>query len=96
VTGSQQNTTGSSTLADDVTSSRCTQDTALTDQKLLHSIGSSNLRDQLHDLGVPVSSITTNDQETVFGSFWDGEQDTSNEGFTVVRLLKDDDLFSQP
>lgn len=78
-----------------MTSSRCAQDSTLSDEKLLHSVGSSDLCDQLYDLGVPVSSIAPDDQETVFGAFGDGEQDTGNKGFAVVRLLEDDDLLPQ-
>lgn len=94
VTSSQKDTTSSLSLSDNMTSSRRTQDTILTDQKLLDTICSSNLSDQLYDLWIPVSSITTNDEETILDTFGDGEEDAGDEGFTVVRLLKDDDLLS--
>jgi hypothetical protein len=41
----------------------------LADEKLLHAVRSSNLGNQLDDLGVPVSSITTNDQEASLDTF---------------------------
>lgn len=94
MTSSQEDTTGSLSLSDNMTGSRRTQDAILTDQKLLDAICSSNLSDQLYDLWVPVSTITTNDEETVFDAFGDGEEDACDEGFTVVRLLEDDDLLS--
>jgi hypothetical protein len=43
----------------------------LADQKLLDTVGSSNLGNQLNDLRVPVSSITANDQEASLNTFWD-------------------------
>jgi len=95
VARSQQNTTGCLAFSDNMRRGRRAQNTILANQKLLHAIGSSNLRNQLHDLGVPVSSITTNDQETVLDAFWDREKDGGYEGFAVVGLLEDDDLFAQ-
>lgn len=95
VTGSQKDTTGSFAFANNVTGGRCTQDPILTDQELLDAICSSNLGNQLHNFWVPVSSITTNDQEAALDTFWDREEDRGDERFTVVFLLEDDDLFPQ-
>jgi hypothetical protein len=96
VTCGQKDTTGCLAFSDDMTGSRSTQDTVLTDQKLLHTVCSSDLCDQLHHFRVPVSSITTNDQEAAFDTFWDGKENAGDERFGVVRLLEDDDLFPQP
>jgi hypothetical protein len=61
VTGSQENTTGSLALSNDMASCRSTQDTILSDQKLLDTVRGTNLGNQLDDFGVPVSPITAND-----------------------------------
>jgi hypothetical protein len=42
----------------------------LADQKLLHTVSGSNLGNQLDHLWVPVSPITTNDQEASLDTFW--------------------------
>ena len=76
-------------------SCRSTQDAMLTDQKLLHTVRSSDLGNQLDDFRVPVSSITTNDQEAACNTLGNGKENTGDEGFGVVRLLKDDHLFPQ-
>jgi len=70
-----------------------TQDAILTDQKFLDTICCADLGNQLHDLRVPISSITTNDQEASFDTFWDGEKDTSDKRLAVMWLLKDNDLL---
>jgi hypothetical protein len=70
VAGSQKDTTSGLALPDDMASCWSTQDTMLADQKLLYAIGSSNLGYQLDNLRVPVSSITTNDQEASLDTFW--------------------------
>lgn len=76
-------------------SCRSTQDTILTDEELLDTVCSANFCDQLYNLRVPVSSITTNNQETALDAFGNGQQNAGDEGFAVVLLLKDDDLLSQ-
>lgn len=65
VTGSEEDTTGSLALADDVAGSRGRQNTVLADQQLLDSVGSTNLGNQLDHLGVPVTAIATNDEEGI-------------------------------
>lgn len=42
------------------------EDAVLTDEKLLDAVGSSDLGDQLDDLGVPVAAITTDDEERAY------------------------------
>jgi hypothetical protein len=95
VAGSQKDTTSGLALPDDMASCWSTQDTMLADQKLLHAIGSSNLGNQLDNLRVPVSSVTTNDQEASLDTFWDRQKDARNEGLAVMGLLENDDLFPQ-
>lgn len=46
--------------------SGCGQDAILADQKLLDTVGSTNLGDQLNDFGVPETTITTNDEESAW------------------------------
>ena len=43
--------------------SRSGQDAILADEELLDAIGSTDLGDQLDDLGVPVTSIASDDEE---------------------------------
>jgi hypothetical protein len=62
VAGSQQDTTSGLAYADDVASSWCAEDAILTDQQLLDAIGGTDLGDQLSDFGVPVTTVTTDDE----------------------------------
>ena len=93
MTSSQQDTTSSIAFPDNMRSCRSAQDTILTDQELLDTICRSNFGNQLHNFWVPVSSITSDDQEAVLDTLGDGKKNTGDEGFTVMRLLEDDDLF---
>ena len=95
MTGGQQDPTGGFSFPDDMTGCRCAQDAILSDEELLHSIGSANLGNQLDDFGVEVATITTNDQEASLGALRNGEQDTGDERLAVVGLLKDLDLFAE-
>lgn len=63
VAGSQQDTTSGLAYTDDVASSWCAEDAILTDQQLLDTVGGTDLGDQLGDLRVPVTAITTNDKD---------------------------------
>lgn len=63
VAGSQENTTSCLPLADDMAGSGCGQNAILADEQLLDTVGSTDLCDQLDNLGVPVTTITTNHQE---------------------------------
>lgn len=62
MTSGQKDTTSSLAYPDDVAGCWCAEDTVLTDQELLDTVGGTNLGDQLSDLGVPVATITTNDK----------------------------------
>lgn len=73
----------------------CAQNAILSDHELLDTVCSTNLRNQLRNLWVPVASITTNDEEGSIYAFWDREEDTGNEGFGVVLLLEDLDLLAE-
>jgi hypothetical protein len=66
VAGSQQDATGGFAFADDMAGGGRREDAILTDQQLLDAVGRANLGNQLNDLGVPESAITTNDEK---GSF---------------------------
>ena len=80
VAGSEEDTTRRLAYPDDVTGGGRAHDAVLADEKLLDAIGSAHLGDSLGDLGVPVTAITTNDEERALNAFWDGLQDASNEG----------------
>ena len=67
----------------------------LSNQELLDAIRSTDLRNQLHDLWVPVSAVTANHQKATFDTFRNREEDASDERLAVVRLLENDDLFPQ-
>lgn len=46
--------------------SRGGENTVLADEKLLDTVGSTNLGDELDDLGVPEATITTNNKEGIY------------------------------
>jgi len=48
----------------------------------------------LHDLGIVVSAISADDEEGVLSTLGDGEENGSNEGLAIMRLLEDGDLLS--
>jgi hypothetical protein len=62
VASCEKDATSGLSLPDDVTSSRCRQNAVLADQKLLDPVRSSNLGNQLDDLGVVEPSIAGDDQ----------------------------------
>jgi hypothetical protein len=62
-----------------VTGSGCAHDAVLTDQELLHAIGSTNLGNGLSDLGVPVTAITTNNEERALYALGDRLEDAGDE-----------------
>lgn len=95
VTGSQQDSSGSPPLADDVAGGGCTEDSVLSDQKLLDAVCGSDFGDYLDDLGVVVTAVTTDDEECILGSLGDGLEERSNEVLGVVLLLEDDDLLAE-
>lgn len=95
VTCGEQNATSGFADTDQVTRSRCAQDTVLSDEKLLHTIGSTNLRNDLGDFRVPVSSITADDEEGSLNSFRNGLEDGGDKVLRVMLLLEYLDLLAQ-
>jgi hypothetical protein len=63
VTGSEKDTSRGFTLANDMAGCWRRKNAILTDQKLLRAIGSSNLCNQLNNLGIPEATVTTDDEE---------------------------------
>ncbi len=92
----QKDSPSSLSLPNDMTGGRRAQNAMLPNNKLLDSICCANFRDQLYDLGIPVSSVTSNNQGAALRTFWDGKKDRGDEGFAVVRVFEDHDLFSKP
>jgi hypothetical protein len=78
VAGSEQDTASGLPLPDDVTGSWCAQDAIVSDDQLLDAICRANLRNNLCDFRIPVSSITTDDQCATFSTFWNREDDSCN------------------
>lgn len=95
VGGGQEDTAGCLLDANDVRGGRGGEDAILSDDQLLDTVCSTNLCNQLGDLGVPVAAITTNDEERVLDALGDGEEDGSDKGLGVVVLLEDLDLFTK-
>ena len=91
----KKDTTSCLALADNVGGGWSTEDTVLADEKLLDTVCGTNLSNQLNDLWVPVTTITTNNQEAVLDTFWNGKEDRGNEGLRVVRLLENHDLLTK-
>ena len=73
MTGRQQDPSRCLPLPDHMACSRCRQNPMLAHDDLLHSIRSPDLGDILDRLWVPVSAITTDDQQGIPGSFGDGK-----------------------
>jgi hypothetical protein len=95
MTGREENTSRSFANADDMAGSWSAQNTIVSDNELLDTIGSSNLGNQLSHLWIPVSAVTANDQSASLDAFRNGEQDTGNECLAVVWLLKHLDLLAK-
>lgn len=95
MTCSEQNATSCFSLPDNVTGSWCTQDSILSNQKLLDTICRANLSYQLHDFWVVEASISPNDQKATLRTLGNREEDTGDEGFAIVGLLEDGDLLSK-
>ena len=81
--------------SNDMTSSRCTQNTVLTDEQFLDTICSTDLCNQLDNLWVPVSAITTNYKERTLNTFRNRKENGGDKGFAIVILLEDSDLLAQ-
>ena len=75
---------------------RCAEDAVLADEKLLDAVCCSNFCNLLDNFWVVEPPISSNDQERAFCTFGNGEQNGSNEGFAVVRLLEDCDFLAEP
>jgi hypothetical protein len=61
--GRQEDTSSGLAKSDDMAGGRRRQNTILADEELLYTVGSTDLGNQLDDLGVVVAAITTNDEE---------------------------------
>jgi hypothetical protein len=59
----EENSTGCFAQPDDMAGSRSRENTVLANKKLLDTIGGTNFSNQLNDLGVPVATITSDDEE---------------------------------
>lgn len=93
--GSEQDTTSSFSFANKVASSWGTENAVLADQQLLDTICSTNLCNGLYDLRIVIATVTANNEERALNTFGNGEEDAGDEGFGIVGLLKDDDLFTK-
>lgn len=60
--GSEQDASSGLADANDMAGCRSGKNSILADHELLDTIGSTNLGNQLNNLGVPVSAIATNDK----------------------------------
>lgn len=92
--GGEQDTTGCLAYPDDIAGSWSAEDAVLADYELFDAVSCANLGNQLCNLGVPVTSVTTDDESGALDAFGDGEEDAGNEGFGVVFLLEDLDLLA--
>jgi len=79
-----------------MTGGRRAHDTVLSKQQLVDTVGSTDLCDQLHDLGVPVAPISSDNKVAVLDTFWDGKENAGDECLGVVILLEDLDLLAKP
>jgi len=96
VTSGQEDPSSRFADPNDVARGRSRENAILTDKQLLDSIRSPNLRNQLCNLGIPVTTVASDDEEGAFCSLGDGKQDAGYEGLAVVLLLEDFDLLSKP
>lgn len=78
-----------------MTGSRRAEDAVLTYDEFLDTVSSTNLCNQLHHFRIVEPSISTNDKEGTFNTFWDREKDRSDEGLRIVGLLEDSNLLSK-
>jgi hypothetical protein len=63
VAGSEEDASSGLAFPNDMAGSGSRENAVLADQELLDTVGGTDLCDQLDDLGVPVATITTNDEE---------------------------------
>lgn len=71
------------------------ENAVLTDQQLLDTVCCTDFGDQLCHLGVPVTAVTTDDEESTLGTLWDRLEDAGDERLGVVLLLEDLDLLTK-
>ena len=57
-----------------------TEDAILADDELLDAVSGTNLCNGLGDLGVPVATVTTNDESGVLDTLGNGKENAGNEG----------------
>ena len=96
VAGSEEDAASGFSDANDMACRRSTEDAILTDQELLDTICSTNLCNKLDHFWVPVSAISTNDEERTFDALGNGEEDGGDERLAVMGLFEDSDLFAKP
>ena len=77
--GCKQDTACGVSLSNDVTRSRRTQNTILSDQELLDAVSRSNLGNQLYNLGVVVSPISSDDKKAALDALGNRQKDASDE-----------------
>lgn len=93
--GGEQNTTSGLPDPDDMTGSRRTEDTILTDQQLLDAVGRTDLGNLLCDFRVPVTPVTADDEESAICALGNRLEDAGDERLGVVLLLEDLDLLAK-
>lgn len=71
------------------------QNSILSNDQFLNAICSSDASNQLDDLCVVETSVSTDYEECVLSALRDGLEDASDKGFGVVRLLEDGDLLAK-
>jgi hypothetical protein len=95
VAGGEQNTAGGTTNADEVAGSGSGHDAVVADEELLHAVCGTNLCNDLSDLRVVVTAITTDNEGCALGAFGDGVEDGGHKVLGVVGLLEDLDLLTK-
>lgn len=66
MTGGQEDTASSLAKADEVRSGRSRENTVLADEELLDTVRSTNLGGKLDNLGVPETTVATNDKSRAY------------------------------
>lgn len=92
--GSEQNTASCLAYPDDMAGSWGAENAVLADQELLDAVCCTDLGDELCDFGVPVASISADDQEGALYTLRDRLEDAGDERLCIVVLLEDFDLLS--
>jgi hypothetical protein len=95
VAGGEQDTASGIADTDEVAGGRSGHDTILADEELLHAICGTDLCDDLGNLGVVITAITTDNERCALSTFGNGVEDGGNEVLGVVGLLEDLDLLAE-